>query len=82
MLQRILETDRSKVRRDASKAGPPERKQKQVRLSRQQREELVELHRKGAFKKELARTYGIHVETVRAIVRRHSTIQGWTAKDR
>jgi len=32
--------------------------------------ELVARHEAGALKKELARTYGIHVETVRAIIRR------------
>lgn len=44
--------------------------QQQVRLSRQQQDELVERHWAGAFKKELARAYGVHVETVRAIIGR------------
>lgn len=47
------------------------RGQNQVRLSDIQRAELVQRHRDGAFKKELARVYGVHVETVRAIIRRH-----------
>lgn len=43
--------------------------QKQVRLSEEQQAELVARHEAGVFKKELARVYGIHVETVQAIIR-------------
>lgn len=50
--------------------APQRTKQKQVRLSEQQQTELVERYRNGALQKELARAYGIHVETVRAIIRR------------
>ena len=42
--------------------------QRQVRLSTADKAELVERVRAGAFKKELARAYGVHVETVRAII--------------
>lgn len=45
--------------------------QRQLRLSRQQKDELVLRHRAGTFEKELARVYRIHVETVRAIIRTH-----------
>ena len=47
--------------------------QRQVRLSAQARQELVARYEAGVFKKELARMYGVHVETVRAIIARHST---------
>ncbi len=47
-------------------------RQRQVRLSDEQKAELVQRHRDGAFKKELARSYGIHVETVRAIIERQT----------
>ncbi|UUW88634.1 hypothetical protein [Pimelobacter simplex] len=56
----------------AGNSGAPVR-QRQVRLSDSQQRELVQRHREGAFKKELARVYGVHVETVRAIVKRYST---------
>lgn len=49
-------------------------RQKQVRLSDRQQAELVERYQAGAFKKELARVYGIHVETVRAIIRRRTGV--------
>lgn len=55
--------------RSAGIGGAPTR-QRQVRLSDTQQRELVQRHRDGAFKKELARAYGIHVETARAIIRR------------
>ena len=47
--------------------------QRQVRLSDEDKAELIERHEAGAFKKELARLYGIHVETVRAIIKRHES---------
>lgn len=51
-------------------------RQKQIRLSDRQQAELLERYEAGAFKKEPARLYGIHVETVRAIVRRHRLPSG------
>lgn len=45
-------------------------RQRHVRLSDQQTSELIQRHRDGAFEEELARANGIHVETVRAIIRR------------
>ncbi|WP_454165327.1 sigma factor-like helix-turn-helix DNA-binding protein [Gordonia iterans] len=50
--------------------APQRTKQKQVRLSGQQRQDLVDRYRAGALQRELAAVYGIHVETVRAIIRR------------
>ncbi|MDR7252768.1 hypothetical protein J2X46_001753 [Nocardioides sp. BE266] len=44
-------------------------RQKQVRLSEEQQAELVARHEACAFKEKLARIYGIHVETVQAIIR-------------
>lgn len=52
------------------RSGSPANQQ-QVRLSDTRQAELVQRHRNGAFMKELARAYGIHVETVRAILRTH-----------
>lgn len=66
----MLDGKKSQVSRGSAATLPTARLQKQVRLSRQQQAELVQRHRDGAFKKELARAYGIHVETVRAIIRR------------
>lgn len=66
----MLDGKNSQVSRHAAVAGGPAGQQRQVRLSRRQQEELVQRYRGGAFKKELARAYGIHVETVRAIIRR------------
>lgn len=48
-------------------------RQKQVRLSQEEQVELVARHKEDAFKRELARAYGVHVETVRAIIKRHCT---------
>lgn len=45
--------------------------QRQVRLWGHVQAELVERYLAGGFKKELARIYGVHVETVRAITARH-----------
>ena len=44
---------------------------KHVRLSRQLQTELVARRRSGALQRELAEMYGIHVETVRAVIQRH-----------
>jgi DNA-directed RNA polymerase specialized sigma24 family protein len=66
----MLDGTKSLVRRTSDVGAPRATKQQQVRLSDAQQAELVERHREGAFKKELARAYGIHVETVRAIIRR------------
>lgn len=66
----MLDGKKSQVSRRARVAGGPIAQQKQVRLSDTQQAELVRRHRDGAFKKELARAYGIHVETVRAIIKR------------
>lgn len=44
------------------------RGQRQVRLADRDRVELVERYQAGVFTKEYARAYGIHVETVRAII--------------
>jgi hypothetical protein len=49
----------------AARAG-----QRQVRLSAAEPVEVVARYEAGAFKKELARIYGVHVETVRAIIAR------------
>jgi hypothetical protein len=45
-----------------------------VRLSAEVQAELVARHEAGAFKNELARAYGIHVATVRAIIARHTAL--------
>lgn len=50
-------------------------RQRQVRLTRQQRDDLVQHFHRGASRKELAKIYGIHAETVRAIIRRHDQRQ-------
>ena len=71
-LVRLLEGKKPQVDRGAVAAFPRHASQKQVRLSRQQQAELVQRQRDSAFKKELARSYGIHVDTARAIVRRAS----------
>lgn len=57
---------------DAAPVFEPGSRQKQVRLSDRQQAELVERYQADAFKRELTRTYGVHVETVRAIIRRRS----------
>ncbi|MEI2713590.1 MAG: hypothetical protein V9G04_09940 [Nocardioides sp.] len=66
----MLDGKKSQVRRTSAGSVLSPSKQRQVRLSDTQQAELVQRHREGAFKKELARAYGIHVETVRAILRR------------
>lgn len=43
-------------------------RQRQVRLSASKKRELVERYQAGALQRELALTYGIHSETVRAII--------------
>ena len=68
--ERMLAKKKSQVSRTLATPRPQAQRQKHVRLSDAQRAELVARHRDGAFKKELARAYGIHVETVRAIIRR------------
>jgi len=71
-LRRMLDIGFARVR---TPGGPPSTesgpRQKQVRLSEEEQAELVARHEAGAFKKELARAYGIHMETVRAIIKRH-----------
>lgn len=69
-LLRLLRVTKHQVRSAVDEAEGPTPRQQQVRLSDTQRIELIQRHRQGAFKKELARAYGIHVETVRAIIRR------------
>src|SRR4051794_13701532 len=49
-------------------------RRKQVRLPEEEQAELVARHKAGAFKKELAQTYGAHVETVGAVVKRQATV--------
>lgn len=66
----MLEGKKAQVRRRSATPTGGSGPQKQVRLSRRQQEELVQRHREGTFKKELARVYGVHVVTVRAIIRR------------
>ena len=66
----MLDDKKSQVRRTGGTAEQTSAKQKQARVSDSQQAELVQRHRDGAFKKELARAYGIHIETVRAIIRR------------
>jgi len=46
---------------DAAPEFEPGSRQKQVRVSDRQQAELVERYQAGAFKRELARTYGVHV---------------------
>jgi DNA-directed RNA polymerase specialized sigma24 family protein len=74
-LRRMLASASPQVR---PSDGPPSAesgsRQKQVRLSDGQQVELVERYEAGAFKKELARVDGIHVETVRAIIRRRAVV--------
>lgn len=67
----MLSTKKPQVKRHIELPATPPDRQRQVRLSRQEQEELVERFHAGAFKKELARIYGVHVETVRAIIQRH-----------
>lgn len=69
-LRQMLEGEKPQVSRPAVSSEPVSAKQQQGRPSDTQKAELVQRHRDGAFKKELARAYGIHVETVRAIIRR------------
>ena len=56
--------------------GPPspshQWRQRQVRLSTERVDELVELYRSGASKAELARVFGINETTVRAHLRRRA----------
>lgn len=56
--------------------GPPvpshQGRQRQVRLSAERVDELVELYRSGASKAELARVFGINETTVRAHLRRRA----------
>ncbi|MBF4161604.1 helix-turn-helix domain-containing protein [Nocardioides acrostichi] len=66
----MLDGKKSQVSRASTGSVPSPSKQRQVRLSDSLQAELVQRHRDGAFKKELARAYGIHVETVRAIITR------------
>lgn len=70
----MLERKKSLVSQAAAGHSPRRAPQKQVRLSPYQQEELVRRYRGGAFKIELARAYGIRVETVRAIIKRHDTM--------
>lgn len=70
MLTRI---GKPQVRPTSSLNASRPAKQRQVRLSGQQQAELAARHEAGAFKKELARIYGIHVGTVRAIIKRSTS---------
>ena len=70
----MLATTSAQVRRASGAQAPECPRQKHVRLTRQQRAELIDRYRAGAFKKELARVYGIHVETVRSIIRRSMAV--------
>jgi hypothetical protein len=47
--------------------------QRQIRISAETQRELVDLFWDGAFKTELARSYGVHAENKRAITCRHMT---------
>ena len=64
----MLAKRKSLVRRGEASRPAARPQQQHIRLSDSQQAELVQRHRDGAFKKELARAYGIHVETVRAII--------------
>lgn len=66
----LLSITSPQVTATSNVSAPPRTRQRQVRLSGQQREELVARHRAGALQRELAVTYGVHIETVRAIIRR------------
>jgi DNA-directed RNA polymerase specialized sigma24 family protein len=68
----MLDGKKSQVSRSSTVNAARSATQQQVRLSDTQQAELVQRHLDGAFKKELARAYGVHVETVRAIIRRHA----------
>ncbi|WP_460599459.1 hypothetical protein [Flexivirga lutea] len=70
----MLSGKKSQVSARSASNISPRTQQRQVRLSDEQQAELVSRHREGAFKKELARAYGIHVETVRAIVKRRAAL--------
>ena len=49
--------------------------QKQVRISRQTRLELLERYRVGVLQRELAEVYGVHRATVSAIIRRYGEVR-------
>lgn len=68
----MLSGKKSQVSPRSGSDGSPPTRQRQVRLTGDPQAELVSRHREGAFKEELARAIGIHVETVRAIIQRHS----------
>lgn len=65
----MLSGEKPQVRRPVASGTATPQRQRQVRLSRQQKDELIERFHAGAFNKELARAYGVHIETVRAIIR-------------
>jgi len=68
----MLDGSKSQVRRSATRSVSPSfTKQSAPALWDAQQAELVRRHRHGAFKKQLAPAYGVHVPTVRAIIRRH-----------
>ncbi|MEP9384740.1 hypothetical protein [Nocardioides sp. KR10-350] len=66
----LLRIEKPQVRPHLPEENRPKPKQKQVRLSGQQQSELADRYRAGALQREVAQAYGIHVETVRAIIRR------------
>jgi DNA-directed RNA polymerase specialized sigma24 family protein len=68
----MLECASLQVRAEVRPETQSVQRRKQVRLSQEQQAELDQRYEAGGSKKELARIYGIHVETVRAIIRRRS----------
>jgi hypothetical protein len=67
----MLRRQRAQVSQGLSPDVLKRRSQHQVRLSAEDQATLVDRYRAGAIKKELARVYGINVETVLAIIMRH-----------
>lgn len=66
----MLDGTKSQVKRHVARSASASVGQRQVRLSRQQRADLIRRYDAGAQQKELAQAYGIHVETVREILKR------------
>jgi hypothetical protein len=70
-LARMLNGPKSLVRNTVPAPAERSPRQRQVHLSRQEQEELIQRHHAGALQRELADAYGVHRTTVRAIVGRH-----------
>ena len=66
----MLDGKKSQVSRRSDASGGLIGHQNHVRLPDTHQAELVQRYLDGASKKELAQAYGIHVETMRPIIRR------------